>query len=86
MKLWRRILLILLGVLLLPPTAGVYVVVSTEAGLRFIAARLGKVGPVTVTVGEVSGTLTKGFKVGSLRIQQRHADVRITNATGQLRL
>ena len=41
---------------------------------------------MTVTAEQVSGTLTDGFTVGSLRVQHRRADVLITNATGQLRL
>ncbi len=86
MKLLRTLLLVLLGIIVLVPTGALYLVASTESGLRFITARLGKMGQVTVTAEQVSGTLTDGFTVGSLRIQQRRADVRITNAKGQLRL
>jgi len=86
MKLLRRMLLILLGIIVLVPTGVLYLVASTESGLRFVAAHLDRVGRLTVTAEDVSGTLTDGFSVGSLRIQQRRADVRITNAKGRLRL
>ncbi len=85
-KLRRWILLGLLLLVLVTPTVLMYAIVSTEAGLRFIASRLGKMGPVTVTVENVSGTLSGGFTVGSLRVQHRRADVRISDASGQLRL
>jgi translocation and assembly module TamB len=86
MKPLRMVLWILIALALLVPTAGLYVVASTQAGLRFIAARVGQLGAVTVTMEQVSGTLVDGFTIGSLRVQQRRADVRITNASGQLRL
>ena len=86
MKVFRNLLLVLLAVVILVPTGTLYLVASTESGLQFVAARLGKMGQVTVTAGEVSGTLTGGFRVGTLHIQQQRADIQITNATGQLRL
>ncbi len=70
--------------LLLTPTALLYFVVSTQAGLRFIANRInGQVGPVTITIENVSGTLAHGFSVGFLRVQHRRTDVRITDAHGR---
>ncbi len=86
MKTWRLVLLGVLGLVLLAPTAGLYFVASTQAGLRFVTSRIGKVGPVTITATDVGGTLVDGFTVGSLRIQQRRVEVRISNAKGQLRL
>jgi translocation and assembly module TamB len=87
MKLRRKLLLVLLGVLLLAPTALLYFAVSTQAGLRFIANRInGQAGSVTITIENVSGTLADGFSVGFLRVQHRRTDVRITEATGELRL
>jgi hypothetical protein len=87
MKLRYKILLVLLGVLLLTPTALLYFIVSTQAGLRFIANRArGEHGTVTITIENVSGTLADGFSVGFLRVQHRRTDVRITEATGELRL
>ena len=85
----RRIkLILLLGLLLLllVPTAVVTWVVTTEAGLQFVAGRLGKVGPVTVTVTGVQGTLVKGFSFQSLRIQHRRADIQVGAAEGRIRL
>jgi translocation and assembly module TamB len=86
MKLRRKLLLGLLGVLLLTPMAALYLVASTQVGLRIVAAHLGKMGRVTVTAQQVGGTLTGGFTVGSLHVLDRHADVLITGASGQLRL
>lgn len=86
MKLRRKILLGLLGVVLLLPMTALYMAASTQTGLRIIAAHLGKIGLTTVTVEQVSGTLTGGFTVGSLRVVDLHADVHITGASGQLRL
>ncbi|HTQ37044.1 MAG TPA: hypothetical protein VMH77_08410, partial [Steroidobacteraceae bacterium] len=86
MKLLRTLLLILLAVLLLAPTAALYAIASTQAGLRLVAAHLGRIGPVKITIEQVSGTLIDGFTVASLRVQERHADVRITDAAGRLRL
>jgi hypothetical protein len=68
MKLRYKLLLVLLGVLLLTPTALLYFVVSTQAGLRFLVNRInGQMGPVTITIENVSGTLADGFSVGFLR-------------------
>ena len=86
MKLLRNLLLILLGIIVLVPTGALYLVASTESGLRFVATRLGRMGSVTITAEQVSGTLTDGFTVGALHIQQRRSDVSIRNATGRLRL
>ncbi len=86
MKLLRRILLGLLVLVLLTPSAVLYWIVSTQAGLRFVTGHLGKIGPVTITVENASGTFADGFKLGSLRIQHRRVDIRITNAEGRLRL
>ncbi len=44
MKLLRRILLGLLVLVLLTPTALLYWIVSTEAGLRYITNHLGRIG------------------------------------------
>ena len=77
MSLRRKILLALLGILLLVPTAAVYYVATTESGLQFITHRLGKMGNVTVTAGEARGTLVGGFTLSSLRVQHRRADVQI---------
>ena len=38
MKLRRKLLLVLLGVVVLVPTGALYLVASTESGLRFVAA------------------------------------------------
>ncbi|MEJ0099198.1 MAG: translocation/assembly module TamB domain-containing protein [Pseudomonadota bacterium] len=86
MKLARRISLGLLVLVLLTPSALLYWIVTTEAGLRFVTSHLGTIGPVTITVENASGTFADGFKVGMLRIQHRRVDIRITNAEGRLRL
>ena len=77
MSLRRKILLALLGILLLVPTAAVYYVATTESGLQFLTRRLGKMGTMTVTAGEARGTLVDGFTLSSLRIQHRRVDVQV---------
>jgi len=86
MKLTARLLLLLLVVVLLVPTAGLYMAASTQAGLRFIAARLVRIGPASITIEHASGTLVDGFTIGSLHVRDPHADVLITGASGKLRL
>ena len=86
MTLRRRIILGIIAVLVLLPSALMYVVVTTESGLRLVASRLdGKVGPVTLTIRGVHGTLRRGFGVESLRIEHRYSDILITGAKGRLR-
>src|SRR5690606_18860049 len=48
--------------------------------------RAGKVGPVTITAEDVSGTLTRGVRIGALRVQHRLSDTRIEQVQGSLRL
>ncbi len=86
MKLRRKILLGLLGVVLLLPMLSAYLVASTQFGLRLVTSHLGRLGRVTITAEQVSGTLTGGFTVGSLRVVDLHADVHITDVSGQVRL
>ncbi|HUG71921.1 MAG TPA: translocation/assembly module TamB domain-containing protein [Steroidobacteraceae bacterium] len=86
MRLRRKLLLGLLGVVLLVPTAVLYWVATTESGLRFVVQRLDVVGPVTLTIDEVSGTLTDGVRIGALRVQHRLSDTRIEEAEGRVQL
>jgi translocation and assembly module TamB len=86
MSLRRKIILGILALLLLVPTIVLYYIVTTESGLQFVARRLGKMGTVTVTAADVSGTLVGGFRIGSLRIQHRLSDVQINDATGRVKL
>lgn len=86
MRLRRKIILVVAAAVLLVPTALVYYVATTESGLQFIARHLGKIGPVTLTVKDVRGTLVRGFSVGSLHIQHRRADIRIEQASGHVAL
>ncbi|MEO8315741.1 MAG: translocation/assembly module TamB domain-containing protein, partial [Pseudomonadota bacterium] len=82
----RKILLALLGLVLLVPSAALYVVATTQWGLQLVVSRLGKAGPVTITVGTVSGTLVDGFTVDKVRIQHRLSDVTIEHASGRIEL
>ncbi len=82
----RKILLVLLGVLLLLPSAIVYWVVTTESGLKFLVARLQKVGPVTITAGETTGTLVRGITISTLRIEHRLSDIQVEQASGRVSL
>jgi translocation and assembly module TamB len=86
MRHWRKILVVLLGVLLLLPSTVVYWVVTTESGLKFLVARLQKVGPVTITAGEITGTLVDGITLSSLRIEHRLSDILVEQASGRVSL
>ena len=77
MSLRRKILLGLLGILLLVPTAVLYYIATTESGLQFVTRRLGKMGPVTIDVGEAKGTLVDGFTLTSVRVRHRRVDIQV---------
>ena len=81
----RKIVLGLLVALLLVPTAALYWAVSTESGLRFVAGQFNRrIGPVTLTIEQPSGTLLRGFKVGHLRLQHRRSDIVLDGLSGHL--
>jgi translocation and assembly module TamB len=82
----RKIFLGIAAVLLLIPSAALYLVATTERGLQFVVSRLGKIGPVTITAGTVTGTLVDGIRIDKLRIQHRWSDVQIENAAGRIEL
>jgi translocation and assembly module TamB len=86
MSLRRKILLGLLALVLLVPSAVLYMVATTERGLQFVVARLDKAGPVIITAGTVTGTLVDGFHIDRLRVQHRLSDVTIENASGRIKL
>ena len=87
MSLRRKIILVLIALLVLLPTAFMYYVATTESGLQFLARRVtGKVGPVTISIEGVRGTLVRGFSVATLRVQHRRSDVQITGAQGHVEL
>jgi len=87
MSLRRKIILALLALLLLVPTGFMYYLATTESGLQFLARRVtGKVGPVTISMQGVRGTLVRGFSVAWLRVQHRRSDVQITAGEGHVEL
>jgi len=87
MSLRRKLILIFVALLLLVPTGFIYYIATTEAGLQFLARQVtGKVGPLTISMEGVRGTLVRGFAVTSLRVQHRRSDVLITNADGHVEL
>ena len=82
----RRIHFALLALLLLTPTAALMVVAGTEWGLQAVATRLGKLGPVTLHVEGVSGTLSGGARIDRLDIQHRRVHLQFTGIEGRIRL
>jgi len=86
MSLRRKVLLLLLSVVLLVPLGMLYYIATTESGLQFLVRRLAKVGPVTVTVGEVHGTLVDGFSATAVRVQHRRADVQVEKIEARVKL
>lgn len=86
MRLRRKLLIALGAVVLLTPTVMLYFVASTERGLQFVAGHLGKVGPVTITAGEVRGTFVDGFEVDTLRVEHRLSDIHAQAIKGRVQL
>jgi len=86
MRLRTKIIWLLLVLVLLAPTAFVSYVVTTESGLQFVARRLGKVGPVTINITDVHGTLVRGVSFSSLRIQHKRVDIQVGPSTGRIEL
>jgi translocation and assembly module TamB len=82
----RKILLALLGIVVLMPTALLYWAATTEPGLRFVLDRVRKVGPVQITAEDVRGTLASGVEIGLLRVQHRLSDTRVEAASGRINL
>ncbi|MEN9705705.1 MAG: hypothetical protein RLZZ393_1584 [Pseudomonadota bacterium] len=82
----RRIHFALLALLLLTPAALLLFVAGTERGLQMLAARLGRIGPVTLRLEGVSGTLARGAHIDVLDIRHRRVHLHFTGIDGRLRL
>lgn len=81
----RLILQDLLTLLLLVPSIMLYHVVSSESGLQWLARHLNRtIGPVTLVVEGVSGTLLEGFHVERVHVQHRRAEVEVHDASGTI--
>ncbi len=78
------VLSIALGVLVLLPTAAVLYLATTESGLRIIASRIRKIGPVEIIATGVSGTLTGGFRVEALSIDNPWIHLDIQKGYGRI--
>lgn len=78
------VLAVALGVLVLLPTAFVMYLATTESGLRIIAARIRRIGPVEIIATGVSGTLTGGFRVETLTIDNPWVHLDITQGAGRV--
>ncbi|MEO8306418.1 MAG: translocation/assembly module TamB domain-containing protein [Pseudomonadota bacterium] len=85
MSLRRKILLGLVVLVILVPATLMFVVATTESGLRLVAQGLGKMGAITVTVRGVHGTLVRGFAADSVRIESKYSDILISNVQGKMR-
>ena len=85
MSLRRRIVLGLLALLVLVPSALLFLVVTTETGLQMVTQRLGHLGIVTLTIRGVRGTLVRGFSAESVRIESKYSDILITKLEGHMR-
>jgi translocation and assembly module TamB len=68
------------------PSTAVLIVASTEWGLRVVATRLGKIGPVTLHVEGVSGTLAGGARIEVLDIEHERVHLHFTGIEGRVRL
>jgi translocation and assembly module TamB len=86
MSVRRRIVLLLVAFLVLLPTGLLMLVASTEWGLSTVATRLAVIGPVTLHVEGVSGTLARGAHIDTLDIRHRRVHLHFTGIDGRLRL
>jgi translocation and assembly module TamB len=82
----RKLLVALLVLLGLLPSALLTFVVTTETGLAFAAARLQRIGSIRLAIEGVSGSLVDGFRIRSLEIDQRLVNIRVTGITGRIEL
>jgi translocation and assembly module TamB len=82
----RLIHLIWVPVLLLAlPLAALYYLAYTQSGLAVVASALnGRIGPVTIELHGVSGTLAHGIHVDRLVIDHRRVHIEVEDATGRL--
>jgi translocation and assembly module TamB len=71
--------------LLALPLAALYYLAYTEGGLAIVASHLnGRIGPVTIQLRGVSGTLAHGLHVDSLVVDHRRVHIEIDDASGRL--
>ena len=82
----RRLALLFAGLLLLLPSAAVLLLASTAWGLQAVATRLGTIGPVTLHIEGVSGTLAGGARIELLDIEHPRVHLRFTGIEGRLQL
>ncbi|MCX7035109.1 MAG: translocation/assembly module TamB domain-containing protein [Proteobacteria bacterium] len=86
MTLRRRILLLIVVPLVLAPWALLLWVATTERGLQWTAAHLGKLGKTTLRIENVSGTLAQGFHLGSFDLQHPRVHLHLKGVDGKLEL
>jgi translocation and assembly module TamB len=89
MKRWKSWLLTLLVLLLLVPATLLVMVVTTERGLRMATGtvdRIGRLGPITIRITDVSGTLARGAHFGHVEIHHRNAEIVAQDIRGRLEL
>jgi hypothetical protein len=85
MKLRHLIHLIWVPVLLLGLLAPVYYLAYTESGMAVVASALNRrLGPVTIQLRGVSGTLARGVHVDLLVLDHRRVHIEVEDADGRL--
>jgi autotransporter translocation and assembly factor TamB len=77
------LLLALLGLIVLLPTALVMVAATTETGLQIVAQRLKKVGRVQIDARGIEGSLTGGFRIASLTIDHPRVHLEFGDVEGR---
>ncbi|MDR2214541.1 MAG: translocation/assembly module TamB domain-containing protein [Nevskiaceae bacterium] len=87
---WRKkTSLLIVALLLLAPVALLAWVITTQSGLRFAIDtlnRVGRIGPVTLHIDDVSGTLLRGARIGRAQIHHRRADILAQDMQGRVQL
>jgi translocation and assembly module TamB len=77
------VLAALVGLAVLLPTGVVFYLASSESGLRLIAARVQQIGRVRIASTGVEGTLTGGFRIATLVIDNPWVHLEFTQVEGR---
>lgn len=79
------VLVLLLAALLAAPMGLLYFLAFTPQGISFITSRLpGKLGPVELELGEVSGTLAHGFHLRRFELRHDRVHVVASNVSARV--
>ncbi|MFM1885902.1 MAG: hypothetical protein RL026_1059 [Pseudomonadota bacterium] len=82
----RRLVLSLLALMVLVPSAFLAWVMTTEQGLRFVTARLTTLGPVQLRIEGVEGSLSSGVRLARFELHHRRVHIVAQRLSGRVDL